>query len=89
MPRASTNLASTVRLFEMQEAQGKMQRKDAEHKRHERGAEILAGQYFFLPFCRKRKIGQIFLFGIRSRSRRLKTIIKAFIIKAGYRIFVC
>ena len=36
MPRASTNLASTVRLFEMQEARGKMQRKDAEHKRHER-----------------------------------------------------
>ena len=25
-----------VRLFEMQEARGKMQRKDAEHKRHER-----------------------------------------------------
>ena len=28
--------SSRVRLFEMQEARGKMQRKDAEHKRHER-----------------------------------------------------
>ena len=54
MPRASTNLASTVRLLEMQEARGKMQRKDAEHKRHERN--FWPDNNFCCHFAEKEKL---------------------------------
>ena len=86
MPRASTNLASTVRLLEMQEARDAKEGRWAQEARERCGN---FGRTFPINFAEKEKIGQIFLFGIRSRSRRLKTIIKAFIIKLDIGSDIC